>query len=47
MAASLPLLRNVITPISKNVLIPLGLTAAVSVTDAAIRNKIFGSWTTY
>ena len=30
----------------KSVLVPLGLTAAVSATDAAIEKKIFGSGTT-
>ena len=30
-------------PLAKSVLIPLGLTAGVSPTDAAIQKKIFGS----
>ena len=30
-------------PLAKSVLIPLGLTAGVSLTDAAIQKKIFGS----
>ena len=38
----LPLMRNVLKPLAKRVLIPLGLTAA-SATDAAIHKKIFGS----
>ena len=32
----LPLIRNVLKPLAKSVLIPLGLTAAASATDAAI-----------
>ena len=41
----LPLIRNMRKPLAKSVLIPLGLTAAVSVTDAAIHKKIFRSGT--
>ena len=32
----LPLIKNVIKPLAKNILIPLGLTAAVSAVDAGI-----------
>ena len=39
----LPLIKSVITPLAKNVLIPLGLTAAASATDAGIHKKILGS----
>ena len=39
----LPLTGNVLKQLAKSVLIPLGLTAAASATDAAIHNKIFGS----
>ena len=39
----LPLIRNMRKPLAKSVLIPLGLTAAVSATDAAIHKKMFGS----
>ena len=39
----LPLIRNVLKPLAKNVLKPLGLTAAESVTNAAIHKKMFGS----
>ena len=35
----LPLIKNVITPLEKNVLIPLGLTAAASAADAGIHKK--------
>ena len=39
----LPLIGNVLKPLAKSVLIPLGLTAAASTTDAAIHKKMFGS----
>ena len=39
----LPLMRSVIQPLAKSVLIPLGLTAAASVADARIHKKILGS----
>ena len=39
----LPLIGNVFKPLAKSVLIPLGLTAAASATDAAIRKKMFRS----
>ena len=39
----LPLMKNVLKPLAKSVLIPLGLTAAASATDAAIHRKMFGS----
>ena len=39
----LPLMKNVFKPLSKSVLIPLGLTAAASATDAATHKKMFGS----
>ena len=42
----LPLVKNVIKPLSKSVLIPLGLTASASAVDAAMRKKILGSETT-
>ena len=42
----LPLMKNVIKPLAKNVLIPLGLTAAASAADAGIHKKILGSGTT-
>ena len=37
------LVGNVLKPLAKNVLIPLGLTAAASATDTAIHKKMFGS----
>ena len=42
----LPLVENVIKPLAKSVLIPLGLTAAASAGDAGIQKKILGSGTT-
>ena len=35
----LPLIKNVIKPLAKSVLIPLGLTAAVSPADAGMHEK--------
>ena len=35
----LPLLKNVIKPLAKSVLVPLGLTAAASAADAGIHKK--------
>ena len=42
----LPLIGNVLKPLAKSVLIPLGLTAAASATDAAIHKKMLGSGVT-
>ena len=39
----LPLIGNVLKPLAKSILIPSGLTAAASATDAAIHKKMFGS----
>ena len=39
----LPLIKNVIKPFAKSVLIPLGLTPATSAADAGIHKKILGS----
>ena len=38
-------MKNVIKPLAKSVLIPLGLTAAASATDAGIHKKILESGT--
>ena len=43
MTAGLSLMKNVLTPLAKSVLIPLGLTAAASATEAAFPKKIYGS----
>ena len=39
----LPLIKSVIKPLAKNVLVPLGLTAAASAADAGIHKKVLGS----
>ena len=39
----LPLIKSVIKPLAKSVLIPLGLTAAASAADAEIHKKVLGS----
>ena len=39
----LPLMKSVIKPLAKSVLIPFGLTAAASAADAGIHQKILGS----
>ena len=36
-------MKNVLKTLAKSVLIPLGLTAAASATDAANQKKLFGS----
>ena len=38
----LPLIGDVLRPLAKSVLIPLGLTVAASPTDSAIHKKMFG-----
>ena len=38
-----PLIGNVLKLLAKSVLIPLGLTATISVTDVAFHKKMFGS----
>ena len=42
----LPLMKNVLKPLTESVLIPLGITAAASATDTAIHKKMSGSCTT-
>ena len=42
----LPLIKNVIKPLTKNVLIPLGLTAVASAADAGIQKKNLRIWLT-
>ena len=39
----LPLMKSVIKPLTKSVLVPLGLTAAASAADAGVLKKILGS----
>ena len=40
------MIKNVITPLAKSVLIPLGLTASASAADAGIHKNILGSGNT-
>ena len=42
----LPLMKNILKPLAKSVLIPLGLTAVALATDTAIYKNMFGSGTT-
>ena len=46
MTAGLTLIKSVITPLAKSVLLPLGLSAGMSAADAAIQKKIYESGTT-
>ena len=46
MKVGLPLMKNVLTPLTKSVLIQLGYTVAILSTDRAIPRKIFGLWMT-
>ena len=45
MTAALPLMKIVLTLLAKKVLLPLGLSAGMSVADSAIQKKIDGSET--
>ena len=38
----MPVIGNLLKPLAKSVLIPLGLTAAALATDAIIHKKMFG-----
>ena len=40
----LPLMKNVIKPLAKSVLVPLGLTATASAADAGIHKKNLRIW---
>ena len=42
----MPLIGNVLKPLAKSLLIPLGLVGAASATDAPIHKKMFGSGNT-
>ena len=46
MTMASPLIKNVLTPLANNILIPLGLTAVESATDATVQKKIYGSGAT-
>ena len=39
-------MKDVLKPLAKSVLIPLGITTATSATNAAIHKKMFGSGNT-
>ena len=43
MKVALPLMENVVTPLTKRFLISLGLMAAASAANEAIQKKIYGS----
>ena len=42
----LPLTGNILKPLAKSVLLPLGLTVTASAIDATIQKKTYGSGTT-
>ena len=44
--AGLPLMKYVLTPLAKNILLPLGLSAGMSAADAVIQKKNYGLRTT-
>ena len=44
--SGLPLIKTVIKPLAKSILIPSGFTAAASAVDAGIHKKILGSGNT-
>ena len=46
MTAGLPLMKNVLNPFAKNILLPFGSSTGMSAPDAAIQEKIYGSGTT-
>ena len=46
MTAGLPLIKSVLTPFAKNVLLPFRLSAGMSAADADIQKKIYGSGST-
>ena len=43
MKVGLPLVKNLLQPLAKSILIPLGLTAVVSAVDAGIHKKVLES----
>ena len=46
MTAGLPLIKRLLIPLAKSVLLPFALSATKSANDAAIQKKIYGSGTT-
>ena len=45
MTGGLPLMKRVLTPLDKSILLPLGLSAGMSAANAAIQTKMYGSGT--
>ena len=45
MTAGLPLMKKILTPSAKRILLPFGLSADMAVSDAAIQKSIYGSGT--
>ena len=43
MTAGLPLMKSILTPVAKSVLLPLGLSTGLSEADGAIQKKIYES----
>ena len=43
MTAGFPLIKSVVTPLAKIVLLPLGLSGEMSAADAVIQKDIYGS----
>ena len=43
MTADLPLMKSVLTPLSKSILLLLGLSAGMLAADAAIQKKVYGA----
>ena len=46
MTARLPLVKNVLKSLAKNVLLPFGVSEGIPASDATIQKKIYGSGTT-
>ena len=46
MAAGLPLMKSVLTPLAKRIFILLGLSAEMSAADKATQERMYGSGTT-
>ena len=45
MTAGIPLMKSVLTPLAKTVLLPIVLLGGMSAADGAIQKKIYGSGT--
>ena len=42
MTAALPLIKNILTPLAKNMFLPFGLSEGMLAADAAIQKNIYG-----